>query len=435
MSTPHLSVRPAGSQVLLPLLIAIVSCAISATLTLRFCLELRESNNALSTWIAVAIGLVWEAGKVTFAPVGLRLISSRCQHEVVTGLVLCGLAGVLMLGSIGASLGYLVQADGRRQQEAVQASRRYQDRQAQIATIDGQLRSLVRAADQDSEEGYRTRAATTQTQIAELRRERARLSVEVDALEATAGVSPDTDTHASTTLDALFLRDAVPGATRLRFVVTAIVALMLELLSVAAIWLLRMQSESPDALEAPAQPPHPNTPKPSNSNAIIRPKPILAPDTLTDSPDMLMRQMRPSDALPDALPSASQIADAPSDALPNASTAPDAPPNASEMQTMCTDAISDALPDALVTASEAPVALWDASPDTVVASDEFPEIREDVRYQQARDLVATNAVRPSYRAIQQTLKLGQGTAKRFLEAMAADGVIARDGHRYVLATR
>lgn len=56
----------------------------------------------------------------------------------------------------------------------------------------------------------------------------------------------------------------------------------------------------------------------------------------------------------------------------------------------------------------------------------------DTRYQRVRELVSSRAIVPSYRAIQRAMKLGQGTTKRFLDAMVADGIIFREGRHHVV---
>jgi hypothetical protein len=61
-----------------------------------------------------------------------------------------------------------------------------------------------------------------------------------------------------------------------------------------------------------------------------------------------------------------------------------------------------------------------------------PGVEGDGRYHRARELVMNRSVSPTYRALQCALQLSQATARTFLEAMVVEGVVERIGNRYVL---
>jgi hypothetical protein len=54
------------------------------------------------------------------------------------------------------------------------------------------------------------------------------------------------------------------------------------------------------------------------------------------------------------------------------------------------------------------------------------------RYARAKALVGASKLKPSYRAMQKALDISQPTALRFLRAMAAEGVLRREGRSYAL---
>ncbi len=421
-----------------PAFVAGLTCLISTVLTVKLCLELAPDTAVLSLGIAAGLGLAWEAAKYTFAAAGLRLVgqnSGRNFAPRLGGVFLCGLTLVLVCGSVVASLGFLATVDAQRVAASRQASEQYRQAQAQLATFDRQMAALTANAEADAEAGFRTRGRATLDRVAEMQQERVHLAASLSA----SGTSDAPESAFFVALGSMLAGDAQANARRIRFGAHAVVAIMLELMSVAALWLLQMHRMHPDApSDAPpdaemhlpdapsdASEMHPDAPDAPHLaactplNSLID-APSDAPDAPTDAPAFLLATPGHGQGCPGIF----EVASGCRDALPDApSDAPDA-----EMH-LAPDAL-DAPPDAPSDAPDAPSDAPDAGGAEVIT---LGTPGQDPRYAQAKELVLSAKAAPSYRALQESLQVGQSTARRFLDEMVREGLLRKEGKRYLLS--
>ena len=140
MLSERLPSRRALQQLTLVLICALTS-AISVFMTLRFCWRIFPDERQL----CLAIGIAWELSKLCFTAVGstdIRDGGSRLQR----GRRLLALSGVLSLGSVAASTGYLLQTQANNHHATVASSCTYNDAVGQLKSIDIQLELLTTSA-------------------------------------------------------------------------------------------------------------------------------------------------------------------------------------------------------------------------------------------------------------------------------------------------
>ena len=185
----------------------------------------------------VLLGLTWESAKLYFGPIGLRGLGIGGPGQRFGSLMLAVMALMLMAGSVVASMAYLSQADAQDQQRVLTSSRAYAESQELLRSLDTQIEVLSVAASRDVAQNFRKRALATSDTISGLRRQRA------DASAATANMEAHPDALASTpfiaSMGALLPGEAVGNGKRIRCISHAVIAVMLELIGVAALCVAR----------------------------------------------------------------------------------------------------------------------------------------------------------------------------------------------------
>lgn len=278
-----------------PAIIAALGCGISLWLTVVFCRRLDTEMH-----IAVGIGILWELSKAYYAPLGVRIILRSGSRA--GGAALCALSAVLIAGSIVASLAFLTDADASRQQDALHASEMHRDATRERDALDRQIDLLTQSVAADIAQERRTRALVTSKDIDALTVQRRAVVARLERMAVPSGAF---------------------GGQRLRVVAHAVIAIVLELVTVAALVLMRR----------------------------------------------------------DATPQIASVIASDIDATPE-NTGSDA---------------------------------------------------TDAKYIEARKMITTAQLSPTYRALQSALHLSQATAQKYLKAMHEEGVLLRDGRRYVWA--
>jgi hypothetical protein len=91
-------------------------------LTIQFCIALGGRGVSL---LPILLGIFCEGLKLTAMGAGLWLIHCETWREQITGWAAIAIAAVLIIGSIAASMGYLVHKDARMRSEAWKASAEY----------------------------------------------------------------------------------------------------------------------------------------------------------------------------------------------------------------------------------------------------------------------------------------------------------------------
>ena len=217
--------------------ISLLGSGLSFTMTLRFCQRHWPEDGGL---ILVALGLLWELAKLHMAARGLAAVVHGARvSERLGGLGLLALALTLATGSVGASLGCLMQVEAQDQQRTLASSQAYARAVHELEALDGQLALLNDAAAYDLARGYRKRALETSQKIEELRPRRDVAARAVRGLEikgdATAAWADGEFTG--------FL--GVAGQfdpRRLRFGLHLAVAALLEVVSMVGMFLLERAS-------------------------------------------------------------------------------------------------------------------------------------------------------------------------------------------------
>jgi cell division protein FtsB len=207
------------------IIIAILSCSVSLTLTLRLCWEVKGPG-LVSAVVAIAIGLTLELSKYSLAPAGLRMFASGRR---VVGCILVAIAVVLVLGSVGASVSYLVAASNRQIEEATRNSESYRAATARLHNLETEPEVLAETARRDAANNYRHRALQTAEALRKLRGQHA-------ALQQTLSTTLHEPNAAAPTQQ---LAEAVGmPAHRLRLTLFAVMAGLVEALSMVAVLLL-----------------------------------------------------------------------------------------------------------------------------------------------------------------------------------------------------
>ena len=234
LPSQSVSVRPPSDQPFFAFAIAGLSCTLSLWLTLRFCRQLWPEEGGL---LLVLLGLTWESAKLYFGPIGVRGLGVGEPGQRLGSLLLATMALVLMAGSVVASMAYLSQADAQDQQRALTSSRAYAESQELLRSLDAQIGVLSVAAARDVDQNFRKRALATSEAISDLRHQRAEASAAIAKMETHPEVLASTPFFAST--GALLPGDAAANGKRIRCGAHAVIAVMLELIGVAALSVAR----------------------------------------------------------------------------------------------------------------------------------------------------------------------------------------------------
>ena len=208
--------------------ISLLGSGLSFTMTLRFCQRHWPEDGGL---MLVALGLLWELAKLHLAARGLAAaVHGGRSWERLGGASLVALALVLAAGSVGASVGCLVQTEKQDQKRILASSRAYASAVRDLEAIDRQIALLTETASRDLAHGFRKRAIDTTHALDSLRERRDAVSGDVQALEQQGGspgvvsMSPDL----SGRLDPAQVRLAIHVA----------VAAVLEIVSMVGMFLL-----------------------------------------------------------------------------------------------------------------------------------------------------------------------------------------------------
>lgn len=277
MSMSCLQVRPRfDQQRLLNSVIAVLGCGISLVLTIEFCREVRGHTQA---WVPIAIGTVWELAKYNFAVTSLVLLAEGTKVRKLAGVLLGCLALVLVAGSIVASVGYMTALDGEVRGQRVTASERYTDLKASIRQIDTQVEAYQQAAKADMAGNYRTRGLQTLKNVTGLLNERARMADELRELETRGSEKGNSIKILGNALSP----KGFHSNARLHAWAFALISIVLELISVAALALLRL---SPSGLHV-SEPTYQTAPQEAVSKKAI--KPAAARSPIADNPPAIRK--------------------------------------------------------------------------------------------------------------------------------------------------
>ena len=215
------------------LTISLLGSGLSFAMTLRFCQRHWPADGGM---MLITLGLLWELAKLHLAARGLAAtLHGRGFSERLGGAGLVLLALTLAAGSVGASLGCLVQTEVQDEERTLASSQAYARAVRDLEILDGQLAFLTQAAARDLAHGYRKRALETSQRVEELRPRRDIAVREMRGLEhkgATGELSRDDDPG-----DLLRASgDLTPRS--LRFAVHLAVAVLLEIISMVGMFLL-----------------------------------------------------------------------------------------------------------------------------------------------------------------------------------------------------
>lgn len=144
---------------ILLIIIAVVSCVISAVLTIRFMNAIRGEAD----WITIGLGGMWELSKYTFVP-----IIFLHPHKI-TKIILSITSGVLIAGSMAASVGFLTDLNESIQTSNMTSSVEYQDLENERNILKNQMDTLLLSAKEDTKRSYRRRGLETNRKIEDLR--------------------------------------------------------------------------------------------------------------------------------------------------------------------------------------------------------------------------------------------------------------------------
>ena len=239
---PITAIRGFRSQnQLIFLLLSVLSCATSIALTINFCWHLRTETSIFAGLIAVAIGIAWECAKYGFAPKGFQLLYGEDRPTLLcAGLGLICVTIVLVLGSVCASMGFLLESDAESQRRTIEQSGQYQDARTQIASLDAEIALLQQTAKADLSHHYRKRAMGTLAQANALRTRRDTISSSLQQFEST----PTLASPYFASLAGFLAGDQKSNARKIRLIAYAVVALMLEIISICAVTLFISQRKN-----------------------------------------------------------------------------------------------------------------------------------------------------------------------------------------------
>jgi hypothetical protein len=244
--------------------ISLLGSVLSFTMTLRFCQRHWPEDGGL---MLVALGLLWELAKLHLAARGLAAVVHGCRaSERFGGLGLLIVALALAAGSVGASVGCLLQVEAQDQKRSLASSHAYARAVRELEALDSQIAFLAEAAAHDLDHGYRKRALDTSQKVDELRPRRDVAERKVRGLELkgdAAALSLDGD------LGRLLGSSGRFGPRSLRLVLHLAVAVLLEVISMVGMFLLERGFHPPTAALAG----HPPRSRARSSPSTRRPPP------------------------------------------------------------------------------------------------------------------------------------------------------------------
>ncbi len=164
LSIPAFPFNPLNSPLpaLAAWVISALGCSVSLLLTIQFIAGLKMATSSLSDeLLGAAIGVVWEASKYLFIPLGLLFLSKNRFKTKIFGGGLVGLGGLLILGSVVASLGFLLEVDAKSTRFSAQKSPEYIAYSAKKDALVSQISVLTASASVDAENNFRGRSLST----------------------------------------------------------------------------------------------------------------------------------------------------------------------------------------------------------------------------------------------------------------------------------
>jgi hypothetical protein len=427
---------PARSRQIPLVVIAVFSCGLSFWLTVRFCASLAPGHAALEL---LAIGVTWELAKMTFSTIGSHRTQCVDAGERAAGYALLGVSLVLAVGSIVASLAFLVQTDHRIGQDAAQASQQalhaskaYERDTSSLHSLDGEVTQLMALAQEYRANGMVTQSVRTLERIHPLREARMAQARALAAQEATI-------TSSSPAAAAGVLLGA---SSTWRLASQGVLAVMLEVVSMMAMGLLfGRQSGAMKAGSASPTRPTPNVVHLKVASPCITrdTNPCkLASNSALDDGDT-MHQAPLSHRLAVDAPFSRITCDAglhqtaSGAAVDNSSISR---PVAGTHHIPCDVApmriTGDAFAQHPVSHRMNPGAALNAPADAVRGGRDAQRLCS--LYAHAKRLVCSAQVRPSYRQMRQALGASQPVVQRFLRELVAEGVLYRSGMRYALVS-
>ena len=211
--------------------LAAVSCSVSTYLTIKFCSELRGSP-AIGA-LPVALGVSWEAGKYLFT------FAARTYSRALYLLVFC-----LVVGSIAASVGYLLDMDTAASEYRAQHSDAHAQLLHRREMLKMRLEVMQDTAKRDTEAGYRKRAIGMLSGVS---------AVDVDLRDVEQRISAIRHHEVSGGYWGAAAEVAGISAQRIRAFVYLFVAIMLELISIVSILLMCTPIASEVKVDRPAE--------------------------------------------------------------------------------------------------------------------------------------------------------------------------------------
>jgi hypothetical protein len=241
----------------LPAAIAALACSENVVLTAKCCWQVRKETILLTGVLAVITGvawLCWEMARLTFASRGVRYLASGRPTLSLAGLGLWSRSVVPVASSGAASLGYLVKRDGRRREAVLHRSTRYRERRARLVELGRERTVMAQAAEAGTARSYPRRALETPATARELQSERDQVRQALASMTGrpTAPVALGQISEAGVL--AALARLLHLDVSCVRVVAYGVAALMLELISTAALLLATGHGQLPtDAWPEPSR--------------------------------------------------------------------------------------------------------------------------------------------------------------------------------------
>ncbi len=401
--------------------IVLFSCGLSFWLTLRFCANLAPQHALLELF---AIGGTWEIAKLTFGTIGAQRLGGGGGPSKMSGYALVAVSSVLALGSIGASLAFLMQTDQRLSDDvrraslrSLHASKAYERDAAGLLALDGEIDELMAQAKGYRTQGLITQGLRTMDRLQPLRDQRNALAQALSARDAEIrdGGAVDHGSH------------IFGNSTAWRTAAQVVLAVMLEVISMIAMSLLCGTSARQAAAGCP-----------KSGNNVVRLK-VAAPITSASGTTFIDGDANGASLHPiDGVASPSVALDARLQQMPSCVASLDGDAKDASGKPTLLHRIDDAASPRITMHAGLHPLETDASTRTTCAARPMFEGRHAVRmqtlYWRASTMLRTAQVRPRYRDLQQALGVSQKAVQRCLRRLVAEGVLCRQGARYALAS-
>lgn len=400
-------------------IITFFGCGLSFWLTVRFCGNLAPRHAPFELF---AIGIPWEAAKLTFGTEGLRRIKRGDASGRASGYGLMGVSLILAMGSIAASLAFLTQTDQRLSQEALHASLQALQKSAAYERESTSLENT--ALDMNSLRHLALKyESSNQIQRSDAVRLRvAALQATYDKKSAALAGREMAVNHGDIAASGALLLGCSPTW---RLTAQVVLAVMLEVISMISLGLLlgsRARTSKSGSVSSGG-----------SACNVVRLK-VAAPRIISDA-----GPHRPaSSSPPDADACAQQTLLHRIDTAPYRITSDAAAHRAAStnihggarVERRTVSLYGTKVDDASMRiASDA--ATHRAAP-LQIGNRDAQRLR--ALYAQAKELVRTARLRPCYREMQRSLGASQQVVQRFLRELVAEGILCRRGTGYVLAS-